>query len=94
VIPPAAAPPPVRLTVAASGDDPDPVVYQALAAWRRRRAANEEVPAFHVFANRVLAAIAEARPRSPEELIAVPGVGPAKLERYGNEVLEVVASTG
>ena len=48
--------------------------------------------AFHVFANRVLAAIAEARPRSAEELLAVPGVGPAKLERYGAEVLEVVAA--
>jgi DNA helicase-2/ATP-dependent DNA helicase PcrA len=66
--------------------------YAALASWRRRRASDEAVPAFHVFANRVLAAIAAAKPRSPEELLAVPGVGPAKLERYGAEVLEVVAA--
>jgi DNA helicase-2/ATP-dependent DNA helicase PcrA len=80
-------PPPSRLA-----DVADPAVYEALAAWRRRRATNESVPAYHVFANRVLAAIAEAKPRSPAELLAVPGVGPAKLERYGDEVLEVVAA--
>jgi DNA helicase-2/ATP-dependent DNA helicase PcrA len=84
VLPP---PPPPRATGVA-----DPAVYDALAAWRRRRASDEAVPAYHVFANRVLAAIAEARPRSPDELLAVPGVGPAKLARYGDEVLEVVAA--
>jgi DNA helicase-2/ATP-dependent DNA helicase PcrA len=40
-----------------------------------------------VFANRVLEAIVDAAPRSLEELARVPGVGPAKLERYGDEVL-------
>ena len=68
----------------------DTATYEALATWRRRRASAEAVPAYHVFANRVLAAIAEAKPRSRDELLAVPGVGPAKLERYGDEVLEVV----
>ena len=48
------------------------------------------MPVFHVFANRVLAAIAEARPRSHEDLLSVPGVGLAKIERY-DEVLAVVA---
>jgi superfamily II DNA helicase RecQ len=84
VPPPKPAPPPAA--------DANPAVYQALAAWRRRRAENEEVPPFYVFGNRVLAAIAEIRPRSHDELLAVPGVGPAKLERYGNDVLEVVAA--
>jgi DNA helicase II / ATP-dependent DNA helicase PcrA len=49
------------------------------------------VPAFHVFGDRVLAAIAAAVPQSHDELLSVPGVGPAKLERYGDEVLDVVA---
>jgi len=70
-----------------------PGVYAALTAWRRGRAQADEVPPFHVFGNRVLAAIAEAKPASPDELLAVPGVGPAKLDRYGEEVLEVVATT-
>src|SRR5262249_40551148 len=88
--PPALSSRPVPATEPAR--DPHAELYEALAAWRRRRATDEEVPAFHVFANRVLAAIAEARPGSAAELLAVPGVGPAKLERYGDEVLEVVAA--
>jgi DNA helicase-2/ATP-dependent DNA helicase PcrA len=67
-------------------------LYHALATWRRSRAETEDVPAFHVFGNRVLDAIARTRPASHDELAAVPGVGPAKLERYGDEVLEVVAA--
>ena len=50
------------------------------------------MPPYVVFHNRVLAAIAEARPRSREELGQVAGVGPAKLERYGEEVLTAVAA--
>jgi DNA helicase-2/ATP-dependent DNA helicase PcrA len=90
-----AAPPPQPSSASPA---PSPVgadtgMYAALATWRRRRASDEAVPAYHVFANRVLAAIAEAKPRSAEELLAVPGVGPTKLERYGAEVLEVVAAS-
>jgi DNA helicase-2/ATP-dependent DNA helicase PcrA len=70
----------------------DGSLYAALAAWRGRRARLERVPAFHVFHNRVLAAIAGARPRTREELAEVSGVGPAKLERYGADVLEVVGA--
>ena len=84
---PAAAPAAVAPSAAA-----DPVLYDALAAWRRDRSKSEEVPAFHVFHNRVLAAIADARPRSRDELAEISGVGPAKLERYADDVLEVVAS--
>jgi DNA helicase II / ATP-dependent DNA helicase PcrA len=65
--------------------------YHALAAWRRARAEREEVPPFHVFGNRTLDAIARARPRTLDELAAVPGVGPAKLDAYGEEVLGVLA---
>jgi DNA helicase-2/ATP-dependent DNA helicase PcrA len=68
----------------------DATIYEALTAWRRIRAKTEEVPPFYVFHNRVLAAIAELRPRSHDELAVVPGVGPTKLERYGDDVLEVM----
>ena len=71
----------------------DGALYGALAAWRRDRSRSEAVPPFHVFGNRVLAAIADARPRSRDELAEIAGVGPRKLERYADEVLEVVAST-
>ena len=70
----------------------DPELFDALAAWRKQRAKVEEVPAYIVFHNSVLAAIADAKPRSLSELATVAGVGPSKLERYGDEVLEVVAA--
>ena len=44
-----------------------------------------------IFHNTTLAEIAGRRPRSLAELGAVPGVGPAKLERYGEEVLVALA---
>jgi len=52
-----------------------------------RRAKADEVPAYVVFHNSTLAEIAERQPRTLGELAQVPGVGPAKLERYGDEVL-------
>ncbi len=69
----------------------DPALYDALAAWRKSRAKTEELPAYIVFHNSVLVAIADARPGSLDELAEVPGVGPAKLERYGEDLLEVLS---
>ena len=57
---------------------------------RRRRPRN--VPAYVIFHNSTLAEIVRRGPRSREELAAVPGVGPAKLDRYGDEVLAVLAA--
>ena len=70
----------------------DPLLYEALAAWRKRRASSEAVPPYVVFHNSVLAAIADARPRSRAELARIAGVGPAKLDRYGDDVLALVAA--
>ncbi|HEY1367940.1 MAG TPA: HRDC domain-containing protein, partial [Gaiellaceae bacterium] len=66
-------------------------LYRALAVWRRAQAAQQEVPAFHVLGNRTLDAIARARPGTLDELAAVPGIGPGKLDRYGEEVLATIA---
>ncbi|HEX2293729.1 MAG TPA: HRDC domain-containing protein, partial [Actinomycetota bacterium] len=71
-------------------------VYQALKAWRLERAKRDGVPAYVIFHDTTLQEIAEAAPRSIVQLSHISGVGPAKLERYGNEVLvtlqEAVAS--
>ncbi|MDQ3462483.1 MAG: HRDC domain-containing protein [Actinomycetota bacterium] len=50
------------------------------------------VPAFVVFHDTTLAAIAEARPASRDALLALPGLGPVKAERYGEALLAVVAT--
>jgi DNA helicase II / ATP-dependent DNA helicase PcrA len=72
--------------------EPDDPIFGALKQWRLRRATADELPAYVVFHNTTLAEIAGRRPRDLAELGAVPGVGPAKLERYGEEVLAVVAA--
>jgi ATP-dependent DNA helicase UvrD/PcrA len=77
----------------AKGDDVAAVPgFASLREWRLERAKADEVPAYVVFHNSTLAAIAERRPRTLAELALVPGVGPAKLERYGDEVLGALES--
>jgi DNA helicase-2/ATP-dependent DNA helicase PcrA len=72
--------------------EPDDPVYAALKRWRLERAQAEERPAYVIFHNSTLAEIAGRAPRTRDELAAVPGVGPAKLERYADDVLAVLAA--
>jgi DNA helicase-2/ATP-dependent DNA helicase PcrA len=64
--------------------------FEALRAWRLEQAREADVPAFVVFTDATLTAIAEAKPSSLNELSQVAGVGRAKLERYGEAVLELI----
>jgi DNA helicase II / ATP-dependent DNA helicase PcrA len=68
-------------------DEELPAAFHTLKQWRLERAKADEVPAYVVFHNATLEAIAERGPRTLAELASVPGVGPSKLERYGPEVL-------
>lgn len=72
--------------------DLDEALFEALRGWRRERAAEQSQPAFCVFTDATLTAIAEARPGSVAELTAIPGVGAAKLSRYGEQVLALVTA--
>jgi DNA helicase-2/ATP-dependent DNA helicase PcrA len=72
-------------------DDPPPA-FASLRSWRLERARADEVPPYVVFHNSTLTEIAARRPRTLKELAQVPGVGPAKLERYGEEVLAALAA--
>jgi DNA helicase-2/ATP-dependent DNA helicase PcrA len=74
--------------------EPDDPLYETLKRWRLETAKAEERPAYVIFHNSTLAEIVRRGPRSREELAAVPGVGPAKLERYGEELLAVLAAGG
>jgi ATP-dependent DNA helicase UvrD/PcrA len=73
-------------------EEPSDPTYQALKRWRLQRAKADEIPAYVVFHNSTLAEIAARRPTTISELASVPGVGPAKLERYGRDVLLALAS--
>ena len=72
--------------------EPDDPMYAALKAWRLERSKSDDVPAYVVFHNSTLEEIATRGPRSLSELATVPGVGPTKIERYGPDVLAVLAA--
>jgi DNA helicase-2/ATP-dependent DNA helicase PcrA len=71
----------------ASDDGP---LLQRLKDWRRKRAQADGVPAYVVFHDRTLAEIADRKVKDRADLAEIPGVGPVKLERYADEILEVV----
>jgi len=68
----------------------DPARIEALREWRRAEAARRAVPAFVILHDRTLAAVAVARPATLSALAAIPGIGPAKLEAYGQAILELL----
>ena len=68
----------------------DAPLFTALVEWRRRLSRASGAPAYVVFHDTTLAAIASARPRTRGALLTVPGVGPIKAERYGDAVLALV----
>ena len=74
----------------ATAATPDDSLLEALRRWRRERAAADAVPAYVVAHDTTLAEIADVRPRSLPALRRVRGMGPAKLERYGPEILAVI----
>jgi DNA helicase-2/ATP-dependent DNA helicase PcrA len=68
----------------------DEALFERLREWRKERARTDEVAAFMVFNNSTLEQIAEHRPRTPAALLKISGVGPDKLQKYGEELLELV----
>jgi ATP-dependent DNA helicase RecQ len=70
----------------------DTALLARLRDLRRTIARQEQVPAYVVFADRTLAEMVVRRPRTAEALGEIRGVGPVKLERYGERFLEVVRS--
>ena len=64
--------------------------FDALRAWRARLAREQNVPAYVIFHDSTLHAIAEADPQSRRELARIPGIGGSKLDRYGDEVLQAL----
>ena len=69
--------------------DADTGLLSRLRAWRSRQAEEQRQPAFVVLSDATLLAIVERRPASARELARVPGIGKAKLDRYGEAVLEL-----
>jgi len=71
--------------------DADDPLLGALKALRTRLAKEASVPAYVIFTDRTLHEIAAARPLTASALAEIHGVGRAKIDRYGDAFLEVVA---
>jgi DNA helicase II / ATP-dependent DNA helicase PcrA len=71
--------------------DPGSELFGRLRDWRLAVSREQSVPAYVVFSDATLQAIADARPVSRGELAAIPGVGAVKLDRYGAAVIELCA---
>lgn len=69
----------------------DPVLFEALRTWRAQVATAVDRPAYTVLPDATLAGIAEVKPRTVPELARVPGIGPAKIDRFGATLLAIVA---
>src|SRR5699024_352373 len=63
----------------------------ALRSWRREQARAQGTPAYAILTDAALEAVAERAPRSEQELLEVPGIGPAKVTGFGTALLEVLA---
>jgi len=84
-----------RAPIAGAGTAGGEAAESALAtlrAWRSATARASGVPAFVIFHDATLGALAEARPSTRAELLALPGLGAVKAERYGDTLLALLAS--
>ncbi len=68
----------------------DEALFERLREWRREAAGNK--PAFTVFTDATLEAIAESKPATISDLLRISGVGRAKLDAYGEDVIALIAS--
>jgi ATP-dependent DNA helicase RecQ len=67
-------------------------LFQRLRTMRRELARKADVAPFIVFTDATLEALATAVPETPEEALAVPGIGPGRLEKYGHALFETLAA--
>jgi len=73
---------------AATYEGDHPFIAESLVAWRREKANERGIPPYFILHQRVLYAIADALPQTEEELLAIPGFGRGKLEKYGKDILK------
>jgi DNA topoisomerase-3 len=80
------------LAPAAAPELVSPQVVEALKVWRRAEAQRRRVPAFRILTDRAVTALAATRPRNETDLLNVPGIGPTIVQKYGAEILGIVAA--
>jgi DNA helicase-2/ATP-dependent DNA helicase PcrA len=76
----------------AHAEDGDQVLVTELRSWRTTLARERDVPAYVVMSDATLKAVALKAPTSARDLLKVPGIGPAKVEQFGEDILDIVKS--
>ncbi len=90
---PAASVPPSAFPLPPSENRPDDgVILKSLNRWREEIADEAGVPLHYILSNDTLAELAQSRPKTREELLAIRGIGPVKAGRYGVSLLEIVTA--
>jgi DNA helicase-2/ATP-dependent DNA helicase PcrA len=69
----------------------DEELFELLRAWRKEQAEAQSVPAFVVFSDATLEALAEVKPTDRRGLQSISGIGKSKLDKYADELLEILA---
>ena len=90
---PAAPKPAVAAVLSPQPDPASEALTARLREWRSAEAKRLGVPAYVVLHDRALQSVALARPANPAQLIRIAGIGPAKVERFGEAILKLCAST-
>ena len=85
---PSVQPPPIKTLIEA---DVDEDLVGRLRSWRLERSQEDAVPAYVVLHDATLRELAALRPQTLAELAGVKGFGPVKLDRYGDDLLAVLA---
>jgi superfamily II DNA helicase RecQ len=73
-----------------AGPPPDSHLEERLRAWRLAEAKRRGVPAFRIFSDQVLRAIASQRPSSAKELLSIPGIGISTVEKHGAQLYRIL----
>lgn len=77
--------------IAKTDDVKNPVLFKWLCGWRREYCEDYNMPLFSMFSNQTLKDVAAYLPRSKKELERINGFGKVKIDKYGQECLEIVA---
>jgi ATP-dependent DNA helicase RecQ len=102
LMPPPEAPPPKaerkrsrssrgKADTAVAEGPADETVLLALKTWRREEASRQSVPSYVVFHDKTLTLLAIQRPATRDALTRIAGLGPVKIERYGADLLAILA---
>jgi len=72
-------------------DERDRALFNTLREWRSRKAHDEGVPPYLILTNRHFLELLRCRPSSPTDLAHIDGIGPGKVQRYGAELIDLLA---